>query len=53
VTGQKAMMYGQHVPLILLHATFWDNWKDEVYRMNPHSEEELKENTQREILGFS
>jgi hypothetical protein len=27
--------------------------KDKVCRMNPHTEEKLKENTQREIFGTS
>jgi hypothetical protein len=30
----------------------WCNLKDKVYRMNPHLEEELKENIQREIWKF-
>jgi hypothetical protein len=28
----------------------WGNIKDKVYKTNPYTEEELKENTQREIL---
>jgi hypothetical protein len=29
----------------------WDNLKVKVYRLNPYTEEELKENIRREILN--
>jgi hypothetical protein len=31
----------------------WDNFKDKIYRMNTHMEEELKENIQTGILNVS
>jgi hypothetical protein len=46
------VVYGQHVHLILftpMRRLFWDNLKDSVYRTNPNTEEELKENIRREI----
>jgi hypothetical protein len=30
----------------------WGNFKDKLYRTNPHTEEELKENTRKEIWKF-
>jgi hypothetical protein len=46
------MVYDQHAAVCLRYATFclWGDLKEKVYRMNPHTEEQLKENIQKEIL---